>query len=159
MEVPVTAMRDFVADMVWPALILEQRLISVIPICIGLVVEWLALRFGGFGLSWKRAAIVDVAMNAVSAVVGIPVIPLLGLAWEVVPGQLLYRLNIGTFNPITWLATLVIATVVTALIEAGVVAWGFKLAITRKRFGVLFLANGASIGIAFASLLLHPPRL
>jgi hypothetical protein len=148
-----------IADMVWPALILEQRLVSAIPIIVGLVIEWLALRFGGFGLAWKKAAIVDVAMNAVSTVAGIPLIPLLGLAWELVPGQLLYKFNIGTFNPFTWLATLVLATAATAAIEAAVVAWGFKVDMTKKRFGVLFLANGASVGIAFASLFLHPPKL
>ena len=51
------------SDMVWPALLLEQRLISVIPISVGLMTEGLALRFGGFELSWQRAALVDVVMN------------------------------------------------------------------------------------------------
>jgi hypothetical protein len=70
------------ADVVWPALVLEQRILSVIPITAGLIVEWAALCFGGFGLSWKKAAVVDVVMNAVSTGAGIVLIPALGFAWE-----------------------------------------------------------------------------
>jgi hypothetical protein len=89
--------------MFWPAMVLEERLLSVIPIVAGLVVEWLALRFGGFDLSWKKAAVVDVVMNAVSTIVGIVLIPVLGLVWEIFPGVVLYKFfSIGTFNPGTW---------------------------------------------------------
>ena len=98
-------------------------------------------------------------MNAVSTVAGIPLIPLLGLAWEIFPGMALYKVfNVGTFNPGTWAATFVLATTATAGIEAAVVRWGFKVAIDKRRFGVLCLANGLSVGVAFASLWLHPPR-
>ena len=149
-----------IADMVWPALLLEQRLVAVIPIGVGLIVEWLALRFGGFGLTWRRAALVDVVMNAVSTIAGIPVIPLLGLAWEVFPGTVIYRIfNVGTFNPGTWVATLLLATIATSGIEALVVRWVFKILMSKRRLGVLFLANAVSIGIAFASLWLRPPHL
>jgi len=148
------------ADMVWPALVLEQRLLSAIPIGAGLIIEWLALRFGGFGLSWRKAGLVDVVMNAVSTIVGIPVIPLLGLAWEMFPGQVIYKFfNIGTFNPGTWAATFVLATIATTGIEALVVRWGFKIALGKRRLGVLCLANALSVGVAFASLWLKPPRL
>ncbi len=148
------------ADMVWPALVLEQRLLSAIPIASGLITEWLALRFGGFGLSWRKAAVVDVVMNAVSTVAGIPLIPLLGLAWEVFPGQVLNKFfNVGTFNRGTWIATFIMATVATTGIEAAVVRWGFKIALGKWRLAVLCLANTLSVGIAFASLWLHPPRL
>ena len=68
-----------VADLVWPALALEQRMLSVVPIVVGLIVEWLALWLGGFGLKWKKAALVDVVMNAASALIGIFLIPALGM--------------------------------------------------------------------------------
>jgi len=145
--------------MVWPALFLEQRLFSVIPITAGLIVEWAALRFGGFGLSWKRAAVIDVVMNAVSSGVGIILIPVLGLAWEVFPGIILYKVfNVGTFNPGTWAGTLIMAVLATTAIEAVVVRWGFKVALNRRRFWVLCAANCASVAIAFVSLWMHPPR-
>ena len=85
------------ADVVWPALVLEQRILSVIPITAGLIVEWAALCFGGFGLSWKKAVVVDVVMNAVSTGVGIVLIPALGFAWEFFPGIVLYKVfNVGS---------------------------------------------------------------
>jgi hypothetical protein len=146
--------------MVWPALMVEQRLLSILPISAGLFVEWVALRHGGFGLSWKKAAIVDVVMNAVSSLAGIVLIPALGLAWEFFPGAVLYKVfNVGTFNPGTWAATFLIAVFVTTIIEAAVVRWGFNISVTRRRFWILCAANTVSVGIAFASLWIHPPRM
>jgi len=42
------------ADLVWPALLLEQRMIAVLPIATGLLAEWLVLWLCGFGLTWKK---------------------------------------------------------------------------------------------------------
>jgi hypothetical protein len=148
-----------VADVVWPSLFLEKRLLSIWVISTGLVVEWLALWLGGFGLSWKRAVIVDLVMNAVSTIVGIALIPLSGLAWEVFPGALLYKaFHYDTFNPITWLATLLLAIGLTTFIEAVVVRWGFKIALGRRRLWTLAAANLVSVSLAFGSLLVHPPE-
>ena len=148
------------ADVVWPALVLEQRILSVIPITAGLIVEWAALCFGGFGLSWKKAAVVDVVMNAVSTGAGIVLIPALGFAWEFFPGLVLYKVfKVGTFNPGTWAATFVMAVLATTAIEASVVRWAFKVPLDRRRFWILCAANCVSVAIAFASLLIHPPNL
>ncbi len=149
-----------IADMVWPALLLEQRILSVIPITAGLLVEWLALCFGGFGLSWKKAAVVDVVMNAVSTGVGVVLIPALGFAWEYFPGSVLYRVfNVGTFNPGTWAATFLIAVLATTAIEAAVVRWGFRVPLGHRRFWILCAANCVSVAIAFTSLWMYPPKL
>jgi hypothetical protein len=50
------------ADVVWPALVLvlEQRLLSVYTYHRGTDGRMAALRFGGFGLSWKRSAVIEV---------------------------------------------------------------------------------------------------
>ena len=66
------------ADMVWPALMLERRSLSTLPIAAGLAVEWLVLWRAGFGLSRKKAAVVDLVMNTVSTGAGLVTIPLLG---------------------------------------------------------------------------------
>lgn len=146
--------------MVWPALILEQRILSVVPIGVGLIIEWLALSLGGFDLSWRRAAVVDLVMNTVSTAVGVVLTPALGFAWEIFPGSLLYKaFHVGTFNPGTWAATFVIAALATTLIEAAVMKWGFKIRIDRRRFLVLCAANSASIALAFSSLWIRPPRM
>ena len=135
------------ADVVWPALMLEARLLSILPIGVGLLIEWIALRFGGFGLDWKKAAYVDVGMNAVSTVVGIPAIPLTGL--------------IVAFSPavsLEWPITLVLAVLVTTSVEAAVVQWGFKIEVDNRRFAVLACANAASTAIAFVSVMTHPTQ-
>jgi hypothetical protein len=148
------------ADMVWPALVLEQRIMSIAPIAGGLVVEWLVLWFGGFGLSWKRAAIVDLVMNVVSTCVGILLIPALGLMWEFFPGSFLNEaFHVGTFNYGTWAVTFAIAVLATSLIEVAVVKWGFTISISKRRFFILCLANTASVGIAFVSLWIKPTKL
>jgi hypothetical protein len=148
------------ADMVWPALVLESRLLSVAPIAAGLAVEWLVLYFGGFGLSWKKATVVDVVMNAASSIIGIFFLPILGFIWEFFPGALVYKvLHTGTFNPITWIATFFLSVGGSTLIEAGVVRWAFKIPLGLKRFGMLSLANFVSTAIAFVSLWIHPTVL
>lgn len=148
------------SDIVWPALLLEQRILGVIPITAGLLVEWLALWLGGFGLSWKKAAVIDLVMNTVSTAVGVVLIPALGFAWEYFPGTVIYKMfNVGTFNPGTWAATLVIAVLATTAIEAAVVRWGFTMSLGRRRFGILCAANSVSVAIAFVSLWTHPLKL
>ena len=151
--------QPIVADMVWPALILEQRILSVLPISAGLVVEWLVLWRADFGLSWKKAAVVDMVMNAASMAAGGVAIPLLGLLWEVFPGLVLYKaFHIGTFNPGTWFATFVMAVLATTAVEAAVVRWGFNIPLGSRRFWILSAANLTSVAIAFASLWTRPPR-
>ena len=72
----------------------------------------------------------------------------------------MYRfLNIGTFNPGTWVATFLMATLATTAVEAAVVKWGFKIALGWRRFGILGLANTLSVAIAFVSLWLRPPPM
>jgi len=141
------------ADMVWPALILETRILSVIPITEGLIVEWLAL---WLGLSWKKVAVIDVVMNTVSTGAGVVLIPALGFAWEYFPGPVISKVfNVGTFNPGTWAATFAIAVLATTAVEASVVKWGFKVPLGRRRFWIC-AANCVSVAIAFVSLWIRP---
>jgi hypothetical protein len=147
------------ADVVWPSLILEGRLLSVFPISAGLVVEWLVLYFGGFGLSWKKSIVVDLVMNAVSSTVGVFLIPILGVVWELFPGSLInWIFHVGTFNPVAWIATFLFSACASTAIEAVVVRKGFKIPLDWKRFWMLFGANAVSTAIAFVSLWTHPPQ-
>lgn len=80
-----------------------------------------------------------------------------GSAWEIFPGLLFYRaLNWGTFNPLTWLATFLLAVFITTYIEAYIYRRGFKLQVRRREFRLVFLANALSVGIAFGSLCVIP---
>jgi hypothetical protein len=146
------------ADVVWPAIILEDRLVSVPPIAAGLMVEIAVLRFG-FDLSWKRATLAGIVVNAISTVLGIPLIPLAGVAWEIFPGLVLYYgLGIGTFNPFTWVATFALAVAVTTAIETICLRKLFKVPWSKARWRLWAAANGVSVAVAFATFWIHPMR-
>jgi hypothetical protein len=126
---------------------------------LGLLVELFFVRFlTGFG--WLKSAIVDITMNAASALLGVFLIPVAGIAWEYTAGIALYKLfDIGTFNPGTWTATFLFATFINAALEASVLRYGFKQRPFKRLFWWLALANAISVGIALGSLLIWPPRM
>ena len=149
------------ANMVWPALYLETRLFSWWAISVGLVIEYFfVLKL--LEKNRRRAAIATVSANIASAVLGILLIPLAGVVWEAFPGLLFYHLlNMGTFNPITWVSTFVLACGVNVVVEGLVYKRIFKLNFLFKS-KLLFwfmLANTASVGVAMASLVLYPVKL
>jgi len=116
-------------------------------------VRWLT----GFG--WGKAVLADVAMNTASSLIGVFLIPVARLAWEFSVGIALYKVfNIGTFNPITWAATFVLAVFVNSALETTVLRYGFKQRPLKRFFWWLSLANAFSVGIAVASIFLNPPQ-
>jgi len=128
------------------------------PILAGLFFEFLVLRYF-FPMPWKKAVIIDLVINAASGIVGALLIPLAGIIWEFFPGLILYKvLNMGTFNPLTWAATCIMAVFISTGIETLVIRFGFKFEITKRRFWSLALANLGSTAIAWISLQIHPPR-
>ncbi|WP_345335069.1 hypothetical protein [Ferrimonas pelagia] len=146
------------ANVVWPALELESRLLSWWPICVGLIVEFFFVR-RLLCTSTRKAIEATVAANIVSAVLGIVLIPIGGFVWEILVGVILYKaLGIGTFNPITWTATFLIACAVNVLIEGVVYRRVFKLNFKIKSHIFLWfmLANSISVGIAMFSLYINP---
>ena len=147
------------ADVIWPALLLEGRILTWWAIITGLVVEYLFVR-RITNLPIARALLADIVMNAVSTLLGMLAIPFACIVWEFFPGIFLYKIfNIGTFNPGTWTATIIIAAGINALIEGFVLRRFFKQPITKSGFWLLFAANAISVGLAFGSLLYLPPRL
>ena len=153
-------MHPFFADVVWPALLLEGRILTWWAILIGLIVEYFVVR-GITNLSFSRAAFADVAMNAGSAILGILLIPIAGIIWEIFPGMIIYKVfNIGTFNLGTWIATILMAAAINTFIERFVLRKVFKQPVVGKRgFWLLFAGNAISISIAFASIIYKPPQL
>lgn len=150
-----------VADVVWPALYLETRLFSWWAIGLGLLVEFFFVRWL-FGLSVKRALVADFSANAISSAVGLILIPVTGLAWEVFPASVInWAFGWGTFNPVTWTGTFLLACLVTTLVEGLVYRqWFARDFLFRSgQFLWLLLANALSVGVAFASLWLSPVRM
>ena len=153
---PVTAL----ADVVWPALYLETRLFSWWAIGLGLLVEFFFVRWL-FGLSVKRALLADFSANAISSAVGLILIPVTGLAWEVFPASAInWAFGWGTFNPVTWAGTFLLACLVTTLVEGLVYRQWFvrEFRFRSRQFVWLFAANALSVGVAFGSLWISPVR-
>jgi hypothetical protein len=150
---------ELLADLVWPALILADRMRSLTAILAGLIFEFLILRYV-FPMTWKRALLIDLTMNAASALVGAILIPVAGIIWEFFPGTLIYHMfHMGTFNPLTWMATCVMAVFISTGIEVLVVRMLFAFDITKRRFWSIAVANLGSTFIAWISLQIHPPQL
>jgi len=148
-----------IADIVWPALYLELRLFSFWAIAAGLMAELLFVRYIT-QFSWGKCIIADIGMNAVSSLLGVILIPLAGIAWEFLPGIALYKIfNIGTFNPITWTATFLLAVIINGTLETMTLRYAFKRKIGKKGFWLLCLANTISIGMAFYSIVIYPVRV
>jgi len=153
-------MHPIFADMVWPALLLEGRILTWWAILAGLFVEYFFVR-GITDLSFSRAGLADIAMNAASTLLGILLIPIAGIIWEFFPGIIIYKIfDIGTFNPGTWLATILMAAFLNTFIERFVLRKFFKQPVVGKRgFWLLFAGNAISVAIAFGSILYRPPAL
>lgn len=146
------------ADAVWPALLLEPRLLTWWSIATGLIVEGLLVRWL-FSLPLGRAVLACCAANAASTVLGVVLIPIAGVVWEF-PAQLYMRsLGWGTFNPLTWAATFLLACAINTVIEGWVYRRGFQFAFGHRERAWVFVANAVSVGIALASLFVDPPRL
>jgi hypothetical protein len=143
-------MTPILADLVWPALFLEERLLSIWIILAGLLIEyffvWRITTLGALKAIWA-----NLAMNAASTLLGIVLIPGVGFLVALFPGELL-----GTFNPITWGLTLIVAVLLNTLIEALILWKGFKQKIGKKEFWLLGLANTLSVGVALGTLLIFP---
>lgn len=146
------------ANMVWPALYLEVHLFSWWAISAGLLIEYVFVR-KLLCADTKQAMLATVVANVVSAALGIVLIPLAGIAWEVIAGLLLYNLlNMGSFNPITWFATFMLACAVNVAVEGLVYKKAFKLGFfyKSKLFFLFMAANAASVGVAMVSLIVNP---
>jgi hypothetical protein len=138
------------ADVIWPALFVESRLLSIWVIALGLVVEYFFVwRITNLGPI--KSIMADVVMNAASTIPGIILIPAIGLVVALVPGEF-----VGTFSPITWAATFLACAFLNTAIEWLVLWKLFKQDLGKKQFWLLALANGLSVGIAFASFLIYP---
>jgi len=111
-------MLTLLADVVWPALFLEMRLLSWWVILLGLLVEWPFVRLLTH-FPWTKAFIADAAMNGASTVLGIFLRPIFRLfVWEPIGEATFYhRFNVGTFNPVSWAAAFLFAVLLSAVID------------------------------------------
>jgi len=150
-----------VADVVWPALYLEVRLFSWWAIGLGLVVEYFLIK-PLLKLTFRQTILYVTTVNIISAILGIILIPLGGILWEIFPAGIYnYLFGWGTFNPVTWGGTLVLAAWINAMVEGLAYNKIFKIKIIfkSKEFWYLFLINILSVSFAFVSIWVYPVHL
>jgi hypothetical protein len=88
-------------------------------------------------------------MNAISAVLGIVLVPLAGIAYEFLPGLLInWLFSWGTFNPVAWVATFLLAAVINATVEGTVLSKGFAISLNRTHKLWLVALNFATVALA-----------
>ena len=119
----------FVANLAWPGTAMALGVVAAQVIGLGLVLEW-AVVWKGFGLSAGRAVVAALVMNVVSALVGVPLAYTLG---GVVGGE-----------PLGALGYLLVASIVSAAIEAATLARWFSVPANGRSFGWLAGVNVAS---------------
>jgi hypothetical protein len=151
-------MSPILADVVWPALIVSARLAAVWCIAASILIEAAALwRFA----QWRpvKALVASVVMNAVSAFCGSLLLPVAGLRWETT-ATLTYEAWFGwsTFNLVSEGAALLIAVILSTVIETFVLWLVFCAPWTRRLTLVVLCANVVTVLLAEASMLLFPSR-
>lgn len=123
-----------IGNVVWPSLYLSVRMQSAWIIGAGLVIEFFFVLWLTRANAW-RACLMTVVMNTVSTIVGIVGIPLSGLAWEMVATiTVMPMFGWGTFNPVTWFASCVLAALLNSLVEITSLRLIFKVAWSRRLF-------------------------
>lgn len=130
------------ANVVWPSLYILSQIYCWYIIVLGLVVEFFAVKFFGKA-SWKKSAIIAVVMNAISALVGLILIPVSGILTEF----LLFPFEQSTFHLSHWIVDYVFVAVVNTCIEGLSIKWIFKYEFKRV-FWWLFAANAVSVAFS-----------
>lgn len=154
MNEPNFVISGVIADVVWPALYLVDRLAAWWSIGIGLVVEYLILN-RLLRLSRARSAVVTVVMNGLSSLVGWRLLTWWGWYWAHATDQEFG----GTFNSVTWAATCALACFVSTLVELPIAFMATRQNSPSKRLlPSLLLANIASVGIAYLSVRISRPH-
>lgn len=146
------------ANIVWPSLVLTDRLLCWWIVAIGLLVEFACL-FWLTQASATKAAAMTLTMNLISALIGIVAIPLSGVLWAPIAAVVDPVFGWGMFNPLAWVMSALLAALVNAIIETASLRIVFKVSWTGKVFGWVFLANMVTAGLAFATIYLDPPKL
>jgi hypothetical protein len=136
------------ANVAWPAVTVSQGLHVWWVIAAGLVVEWIAIKWL-FKLSFWRTTLVDVTANAASALLGLFLIPLFGLAFELIPEYPNHwPFSWNTLFLAKWVSAFILAAAVNLVIELLVMRKVFKLPASRRATLVVFAANLVTVSMA-----------
>jgi hypothetical protein len=135
------------ADVVWPALyVADSHFRFWYVVIIGLILEAGVLRWRLIP-DTKKAILVSLVVNAISATVGVYILAFGMLGWHLIVDNFVQ----GTFAAINQIATIVIMLIGSAFLEvlAARAIWKYPL---RQTFPVFILGNILSYGVVVADL-------
>ena len=143
------------ADIIWPSLYITKGMLSFKVIILGLLVELLCVKYFA-KINWKKASVIAVLMNLITAVLGLVLIPLAGLVSEIVFDFVFHaydKFGIGTFHWSHWLVSYLLVILINTFIEGLFIKIALKLNL-KNTFWWLLIANGISVFLCFCFLLL-----
>ena len=138
------------ANVIWPSLYIAKGMLSFKVIIAGLIIELLFVKYFT-KIVWKKALIIATLMNLVTAVLGIALIPLSGLASEFVFDFVFHaydKFGIGTFHWSHWLVSYILVVFINTFIESLFINLTLKFKI-KKIFWWMLIANGISVLLCF----------
>ncbi|NPA95067.1 MAG: hypothetical protein GXO58_06545 [Thermodesulfobacteria bacterium] len=145
------------ANIVWPALIAETKISSFPIIALSLFIEFWFFKWL-FKLEVKDATLYTLAANGVSAVLGIFLRPLSGIAYEFSLGLIInWLFNWGTFNPVAWFFVPIIAGAVNAILELATIRVIWQRKINKRNYALTWAINTATAALATLWVILYPP--
>lgn len=146
------------ADVVWPALFLSIRLAAWWCVIISIVIEGLAL-WTIARVPPAKALFASLIMNVVSAFIGKLLLPMMGIRLELFASST-YNvwLDWGTFNPVTYVATWMGATLLTTIIECFTLWLAFAMPWKRRWVIVVLVANAITVALAGLSVMVWAPH-
>lgn len=137
------------ANLIWPSIYIVQMYYTWYVIGIGLLIEFFAAKYY-LKYSWKKTAGMVVLMNAISAILGLILIPLTGILCEI----LLLPFKTGTFDLLHWILDFVFAVFANACVENLSLTLIFKTSF-KSNFWWILGANAVSVAVcAVAPMLL-----
>ena len=134
------------ADIVWPSLYITKGMLSLKVIFLGLIIELFFVKYFT-KIDWKKASIITILMNLLTAILGIILIPLSGLGAEFVFEFVFHaydKFGIGTFHWSHWFVSYLLVIFINTLIEGVFIKLSLKLNL-KQTFWWLFVANGISV--------------
>lgn len=127
------------ANMIWPSIFIVQQYYTWYVIAIGLVIEFFAVKIF-LKSTWRKSAVIAISMNAISAFVGLLLIPASGIIVEFIT----IPLGGGTFQLTHWILDYIVAVLCNVLIEGLTLKWIFKYSF-KQNFWWLLGAKAISV--------------
>lgn len=134
------------ANVVWPTIYIAKGMQSWYVIAGGLAIELLLIKIFTH-TEWKKSTLIAVTMNAISTIVGILLIPLVGFVGAIglgILGELIPVLGGGTFDVAQWIFGYILTILTNVVVEGLSIKLIFKMQ-WKDFFLWLLLANTISV--------------